>query len=225
MKGAAFAAIVAVSCGGVVLGRDEPGGGRSGNTATQNDSGATGGRGNTTTRHDADASAGSGPLRNPNCPAATPIDGAPCAMAADCEYATANAPVYCTTLASCGPNTPLRWSVAPPQPSCVVRSPECPSTFQSAVGTPCMVPSSSQCYYEDGECTCQVACVPMAQPFWSCVPWEIGCSSPHPVIGDACLPGSMCGGGCGTSAGGPRECQGGFWTFGSEPPCLPCPFQ
>jgi hypothetical protein len=207
-----------------VLGRDQPGAAGSGNTATQDDSGATGGRGKTTTRHDAGATAGSGPLRNPNCPAAIPIEGAPCPVGTECEYGTANAPVYCTAIATCS-DAPNGWSVAPPPPECVVRSPECPSTFQSAAGAPCKVPSSSQCYYEDGKCTCATACFATAQPSWSCVPWEIGCSSPHPVIGDACQPGSVCGGGCGTSAGGPRECKNGFWTFGTEPPCLSCPTQ
>ena len=169
-----------------------------------------------------------GQRRNPLCPPRIPRDGEPCKDAVDCEYRTPDAPSYCTTMATCTTYTAgegLLWAVYPPRPECVVRAPECPADPQAVAGTPCTAPLSLTCYYDTGACSCSpVSCYPY-ELGWSCVPWGDGCPSPLPLLGDSCAPGTAsCGGVCGGSPGGSRECKNGYWVGTVYAgPCFGCP--
>lgn len=174
-------------------------------------------------------SGASRPPRNPDCPAAIPLDGAPCAAEVQCEYHTPEAPGYCTTFATCVGQSvgsgPL-WVVTPPDEKCVVGAHGCLSTFQAGAGGPCDYSLALRCYYDEGECACQsTSCSASMTSTWWCSPWGSDCPSPLPLIGNICAPGTpSCGALCGGAAGGRRECTDGYWAFSQDAvPCPACP--
>src|SRR6186997_2776184 len=96
------------------------------------------------------------PMRNPDCPAALPANGAPCHVSVGCEYRKPGAPSYCTEFASCEPveGTPSAWLVTHADPNCVVRPDVCPSVFPGGKGMSCSTSPALNCYYDDGTCDC-----------------------------------------------------------------------
>jgi hypothetical protein len=177
--------------------------------------------------------------RDPACPSDLPEQFERCPhVGALCEYpARPDTRPNCSVVAACGidingPRGLPYWGVQREPNHCSINAPTCPSTFDSrAEGSPCDLPHSEMCDYDEGRCAC-VGCGPDSMyGTWMCARWdrgaEPGCPTLSPRFGDACdTPGLACNYTRCVSVGSQMQCTDGYWNYGGpdvacDPKCTP----
>ena len=209
-------ALLAVGCGGAVVGARSDAGSDAGAEASIDapgpDSGAD--------ASPSDAAHDSGKPWSPVCPEAAPAVGSPCTPPDSmdvpellCEYGGPQFDPSCDTVVTCQSGT---WQVANIGPSCQPDGPNpaaCPASYAGATGSDSSCSAAgTRCEYPQGVCICSTGFGgPIeidASTRWYCDP-PPGCPMPRPRLG------SSCSGTSTTCEYSPcdfaEQCSGGFW--------------